>query len=110
MKTKAFKKLKIGDKVRVVDNVCDHNYEIGDVITVTYRDATYIRGTRPGGCVGNNLQCEDVDPALCTIEHYQGELDRLSAATAEIEVRIACMQTLGVETLDENEYRVYRAL
>jgi hypothetical protein len=112
VKPEDFRQLKPGDKIRIVDNTCGHNYEIGTVVEVFRNTGTSICARRNDGQIGNNLSLLDVAPRPSgkTVEDYRRELDALSAKVVEINDRLACMEVLGVDMLDENEYIVWKSL
>ena len=55
-------KLKIGDKVRVLENINSHCYEIGSVVTVKYiGEHGHFEAVKPDGDTGNWLKPEEVE-------------------------------------------------
>jgi hypothetical protein len=60
--------VKVGARVRVVANTCDHNYTVGSVCTVVLVDSDgTLKARTPEGKVGNWLRWRDCRPATMSL-------------------------------------------
>lgn len=91
-----FKKLKKGDRVKVVVMSGGHNYEVGRTYTVRSISGIYLAAQDRHGWVGNNLTAECVEFAYKTraeeADYLESEAKRLNKEAKEMLAKVVLLR------------------
>ena len=105
-------KFKVGDKFKVKSNHNGHNYQIGQIYTVTGRQqGGYYMGNDPStGFNGNWIMHTEIEPALVTAKELEEQRAALLVQVAEVDTKLAFLKETGLEAFDADEYKIHRSL
>ena len=113
---KSFAGLKKGQKFMVVANSNSHNYPMETVLTLS-KNGT--KATSMSNCAvevpdGNNLMAKDCILAEMSLEMMKSELvdmsERYKTESDELKSKIDFCEKNGLDTFDEDFYKVHSAL
>lgn len=113
---KSFAGLKKGQKFMVVENNNDHNYPMNTVLTLNMNGT---KATSMSNCAvevpdGNNLMAKDCILVEMSLEMMKSELadmsERYKTESDELKSKIDFCEKNGLDTFDEDFYKVHLAL
>lgn len=111
-KEKRMKKdvFKVGDKIQVVKDTCNHRYPVGAVLTVLTVQAgcgvtTY--RVEEGQCSVTSL---DIKSAIITSDDFRAEIARLEKEIKVVKDKIDFLEEIGSDIYNEKEFAVFQCL
>lgn len=108
------RKLKIGDRVKVIANACGSNYAIGSVGVIVQIHEGYPRSfvleDVKTKIRGNFIQEYDVKLYELSEQEIQEEISSLNEQIKEKENMLKWMKETNNETFNEEEFKVWRTL
>ena len=103
---------KVGDRIKVVANSCNHNYQIGRIYIVSYVNAMArsLTASDLNGRLGNNLIYADIELVLPNRADIESEIRSLTEQVRELEAKLDYLDENDLDECEENDFRAYRVL